>query len=289
MKKTNLLVTLLLSSILCINSQTIISQWNFNNITAGDIATATPSTGSGTISLIGGVTTPTSGSSGSGSSDQATPNLALQTTTYAASGTENKGRGIQINVATTNFSNISLVFDQRLSNTITNTWVVQYSTNQGASWTDATTLTFTPAATGTGDTWYLNRTVDLSSATEINNLPDLRLRIVAAFDPTTGDYLPATSGKVYATSGTSRFDMVTIYGEKTTTGIANEKDRMPVLVSSIVKSHLIFSGTTSGCVTNLSGQKVLGFEGSSIDVSQLSKGVYLVKLKNNTSFKFIKE
>ncbi len=289
MKKVNLLILFLSASVLCAYSQTIITQWNFNNITAGNIATATPSIGSGIISLVGGVTTPTSGSTGSGSSDQATTNLALQTTTYAALGSENKQRGIEINVATTNYKNISLVFDQRLSNTITNTWVIQYSTNQGISWTDASTLTFTPAATGTGDIWYLNRTADFSSITDVNNLSDLRFRIVAAFDPATGDYLPATSGKTYSTSGTSRFDMVTIYGESATTGINSTINNSVKLVSGIVKTNLAFSGNTSGYITNLAGQKILGFDGSWVDVSQLNRGIYIVKLKDNSSFKFVKE
>jgi hypothetical protein len=90
-----------------------------------------------------------------------------------------------------------LMFDQRLSNTANNTYVAQYTTN-GTDWIDAQTFTFTPAATGTGDTWYKNRTVDLTSIPALDNNANAAFRVVSAFDPTSGNYLAATSTSTYA-------------------------------------------------------------------------------------------
>lgn len=189
----------------------IITQWNFNSITPGDVSTATPSTGSGSLSLVGGVTHPSTGSTGAGSSDLATTNLAFQTSTYAAQGTGNLTRGVQFNIDTTGWSDITVSWDQRLSNTAANTWRFQYSLD-GSTFVNSTQFTFTPAATGTGDVWYNGRSVDLSSIAGVANNANFAFRIVAEFDPNAGNYLAARSTSSYATSGTSRFDMVSVSG-----------------------------------------------------------------------------
>src|SRR5690606_35792879 len=105
--------------------------------------------------LFVGGTTPTtpetdfpSGEASGGSSDpvMTTPNtdFAWGSTNYAALGAENKQRGVQFNVSTANYAGITLTFDQRLSNTANNTYVVQYTTNRLAAspvWVDAQTFT----------------------------------------------------------------------------------------------------------------------------------------------------
>ena len=207
--------------------QITITQWNFNGATAstvpGGTSSPAPSIGAGSAGLVGGVTPVSpatdfsSGASSGGSSDPVvtTPNtnFAWGTTAYAALGAENKQRGVQFNVSTANYSGITFKFDQRLSNTTSNTWVVQYTTNRLAAnpvWVDAQTFTFTPAPTGTGDTWYNQRSVDLSAVTALNNNDVAAFRIVEAFDPVLNDYTAATSTSTYGTGGTSRFDMVTV-------------------------------------------------------------------------------
>jgi hypothetical protein len=210
MKKLILSGLMLLASSGLVNAD-IITQWNFNSITPGDVSTATPSTGSGSLSLVGGVTHPSTGSTGAGSSDLATTNLAFQTSTYAAQGTGNLTRGVQFNIDTTGWSDITVSWDQRLSNTAANTWRFQYSLD-GSTFVNSTQFTFTPAATGTGDVWYNGRSVDLSSIAGVANNANFAFRIVAEFDPNAGNYLAARSTSSYATSGTSRFDMVSVSG-----------------------------------------------------------------------------
>lgn len=187
-------------------------QWDFNNDT--DIPSLGTST-AGSITLVGGTTNTYAG--GSGSSDTNSTNRAFNTTNYAASLTENKQRGIQINANTTGYSNITLTFDQRMSNTANNTYTVQYTTDAAATnvvWTDMQTLTLTPASTGVGDTWHNARSVDFSTITALNNNAAAAFRIVSAFDAnsTPPDYTSARSTSTYGTGGTVRFDMITVAG-----------------------------------------------------------------------------
>ena len=190
-----------------LNAQNPFVQWNFNNDdTVANI-------GNGTIALVGGTTN--TFASGSGSSDTATPNRGFNTSTYAALGTENKERGIQIDASTAGYTDIVLTFDQRLSNTANNTYTIQYTTDVTATsvvWTDMETLTLTPAETGVGDTWHNIRTVDFSSVTALNDNEDAAFRIVSSFDPVVGDYTAARSTSSYGTGGTVRFDMITFSG-----------------------------------------------------------------------------
>ena len=222
-KNYNLLIFLLLLFVnINVWSQINITRWNFNGPAAdaveGGNASPSPSEGNGTASLLNGVTaTFASGTASGGSSDpvDTTPeNYGWNTTTYAAAGTENKQRGVQFNVSTVDFTGIKFLFDQRLSNTANNTYVVQYTTD-GNNWVDAETFTFTPDVTGTGDTWYNTRTVDLTNVPELNNNLNAGFRIVSAFDPTTNDYRASRSTSTYGPGGTVRFDMVTITAEST--------------------------------------------------------------------------
>lgn len=196
--------------------QTQVAFWNFNS-TTNDATTSTgeltPATGTGSFSMIGGATsTFAAGYSGDANT---TDNSGANTTGYPASGSP-KTAGAQWNVSTVGHSNLLLSVWQRLSNTAANTWVLQYTTDAtGAStsgtavWTDATTFTFTPAPSGTGDTWY-ERTYNFTSITALNNNANAAFRIVSDFDPTAGTYLAARSTSTYSGGGTSRFDLFTI-------------------------------------------------------------------------------
>ena len=191
-------------------AQTTIAAWTFEP-TPGSTTSPPPSTGAGTASLVGGTTA--TYAAGFSSTN------GWNTTNYPASGSANKTAGAQFAVSTAGYYAISFSFDIRHSNTAANTIVVQYSTaGCSGSFVDATTFTFTPAATGTGDTWYA-RTVDLSTVPAVNDIPNLCLRVVSAFDPDTGNYRAARSTSTYATTGTLRFDNVLIRGTPTTTDL----------------------------------------------------------------------
>ncbi len=179
-------------------ASTTITQWTFD----GDVTT--PSTGTGTAALIGGTTaTFAAGYTGN-------PDRGWNTTTYPAQGIGNKTAGVEFAVSTVGFQDLAFSFNIRHSNTAANTIVVQYSTD-GTTFVDAQTFTFTPAPTGTGDTWY-DRSVDLSTITALNDNPNAKFRVVSAFDPVAGEYLASRSTSTYGSGGTMRYDNVTITG-----------------------------------------------------------------------------
>ncbi len=217
--------------LLGLNAQTIITQWDFNTLTPGDIATATPSTGTGTVALIGGVTTPTSGSAGLGSSDPAATNVAFQTTTYPEQGMANQMAGVRFNASTVGFQSIKFKFDLRLSNTSSRWILIQYTLN-GNTW-----LNFnTPIRVGgmgddsAGDQWFNGLQADFSGISGANNNANFGVRVVSSFSPnafilynTSTSYTANTAyeparnpsigqNSLYGPAGTMRYDMVTFEG-----------------------------------------------------------------------------
>ncbi|MBD2702074.1 lamin tail domain-containing protein [Spirosoma sp. BT702] len=194
-------------------AQTTITQWNFNSVpsdVSNSTGTTTPSTGTGSLSTVGGTTG--SFANGSGSSDPAaSDNTGYGVANFPSATQNNKTAGIEFRVATTGFQSLTVSWDQRFSNTAVNRARLQYSTDGGTSYTDVTP----PFSATAGDQFYNNNQYDLSSITAIDNRTDVRFRIVAEFSvpavsPTS--YTAANPGSTYATSGNWRFDMVTVKG-----------------------------------------------------------------------------
>jgi len=189
-----------------------ITQWNFNSVPA-DTSTATgttvPNLGMGSILLLNGVTNP-SFNSGVGSSDTSTAanNSGFQTTNYASQGTQNKLSGVQFNVSTLGFEDIVINYDLRHSNTSSRYEQFQYSLD-GTSFID-----FALFDGNAGDTWFNNRTVNLSAITGADNNNSFAFRVVSAFAPGTSSYAASRSTSNYE-GGTWRFDMVTVSGTAT--------------------------------------------------------------------------
>jgi hypothetical protein len=186
-----------------------VAQWNFNS-PAADANTASGSTataiGNGVASLVGGTTSSfASGDASGGSSD---PSLGddsgWNVTTFAAQGTGNLSRGVQFNVSTVGFKDLVISYDLRHSNTSSRYEQVQYSLD-GSSFTDIASFDG-----NAGDTWFNGRTVNLSSILGVNNNASFAFRVVSAFAPGSAAYLPSDAAKSYGTSGTWRFDMVTV-------------------------------------------------------------------------------
>ena len=143
------------------------------------------------------------------------PDRGWNTTTYPTQATGNKTAGAQFQISTVGWQDIEFFFNQRHSNTAANTVVAQFSVDGGVSFTDVATFTATA-----GDTWY-TRTVDLSGYPAVNNIPDLRVRVVSSFAPPTNtQYLPSNPSSSYGTGGTLRFDNVTFSGNTTTGDVA---------------------------------------------------------------------
>lgn len=184
----------------------IVTQWNFNDNQPSTGGTLTPSTGTGTASAVGAVTT--SFVSGSGSSDPAAAgdNDAWSTATYAAQGTGSGTRGVRFDVSTVGYSSISISFDQRNSNTGSQWWAFEYSLD------GSTFNAFGAYQINAGSAWFNGITFDLSSVAGADNNALFAIRMVAIFAPGSGGYTASNPTSNYGTSGTARFDMVTVNG-----------------------------------------------------------------------------
>lgn len=190
-----------------------ISQWNFNSVPSDantGTGTLTPNIGSGTASLIGGVTGSfSSGDASGGSSDPATgDDSGWQTTNYPASQSASGTAGVQFAVSTVGFSNIKVSFDTRHSNTSSKYVRLDYSLNGGGTWNNSTVF----AAAG-GDTWSNGRAVDLSSIAAAANNANFLVRMVTVFGPAGGAYEASNPTGTYSSAGTLRWDMVTVTGD----------------------------------------------------------------------------
>jgi hypothetical protein len=206
----------------------IVTEWNFNSPTP-DANTATgttdPAIGSGTATLVGGTTaTFASGDASGGSSDPATgDDSGWNVTTFAAQGTGDRSRGVEFRVSTVGLQNIRIDWDQRHSNTAARHVQFQY-TADGTTWID-----FGAPFEGTaGDTWFNNRAVDLSGIAAVNDNASFGFRIVATFAPGTSTYVASNPTSSYASTGTWRFDMVTLDAE----ALGAPIDNPPTVIST---------------------------------------------------------
>ncbi len=180
------------------SAQSTITQWNFNSsITA-------PSTGSGTLTHIG--STLGASVSGSGSSDGGS---ALNATPFPAQSVGSGTAGVQFAVSTANNTNIIVSTDMRWSGSCSKYVRAQYSTN-------GTTFVDMPAdslITAPGNTNFVNGlTWDLSGVMAANNNANFKVRFVTIFDPANNATYSTNTGVAYATTGTLRFDAVTVKG-----------------------------------------------------------------------------
>ncbi|MFO0375588.1 MAG: PEP-CTERM sorting domain-containing protein [bacterium] len=186
-----------------------ITQWNFNSTTPDNntaTGTLTPRIGSGAASLVGG--TRATFASAAGSSDPVTSDdSGWNIATFAAQGTNSGTRGVQFNISTLGFENLTFSWDQRHSNASARNVQFQYSID-GTNFQNFATF-----EANAGDTWFNGRTVDLSSIAAANNNANFAVRVVAVFAPGTSGYVSSNSpGTAYGTTGTWRFDMVTLSG-----------------------------------------------------------------------------
>ena len=208
MRKSLLTLALIAASSFAVQAQaTVVTQWNFNS-TPADASNSTgsflASIGTGSLTALNGVTLAFgSGAANGGSSDPVTvDDTGLQTTGYAAQGTNNKSSGVQFAVSTVGYKDVVISYDLRHSNTSSRYEQVQYSLD-GSSFIDIALFDG-----NAGDTWFNGRSVDFSSIAGVNNNANFAFRVVSAFAPNTTAYAPSSSS--YATTGTWRFDMATV-------------------------------------------------------------------------------
>jgi hypothetical protein len=297
----NVLKLVAIALLVCTTSwgQATIAQWNFNgplDNVPGGASSPLVSVGVGTAQLVGGTTaTFASGNTTAGTLETETtspPNYGWNTTGYPAAGIGSKTAGVQFNVSTLGQAGIIFKFEQRHSNTSSNTYVAQYTTDRTAGspiWVDAQTFTFTPAATGTGDTWYNARTADLSSVTALDNNPNVAFRVVSAFDPIVGDYVASRSTSTYG-GGTSRFDMVTITSNTTLSVSQFEANtnEFKVFPNPSNKEVVTFNKTQDVEVFDTLGKLVLKAKNTNtIDTKSFHSGIYFIRTSSGVTRKLV--
>lgn len=221
-----LLVTLFtLTTLLVLQAQNTIAVWNYNTIT-GSPAAPIADVGTGTSQVVGFLVVANAATgmdpiinNGCGAQNGTVPGAWSFT---ASPGTTNESSGVQYNVSTVGFQNILFTWDQRWSNTATNTVRIQY-TLDGTTWTN---LTMTSANTtfcngsidngrfqnnGVGDQ-YRRISVNFSAITGVNNNANFGVRILAANYQTTTEFRQTSNPALIATGGTWRFDNVSFQG-----------------------------------------------------------------------------
>jgi hypothetical protein len=207
-------------------SQNILAGWNYNTIT-GTPAAPIADIGTGTSSFLGSLVVAAAATgmdpvinNGCGAQNGNNPGAWAFTATPGAT---NESSGVQYMASTVGSSNIAFTWDQRSSNTATNTMRVKYTTD-GTTWNDFTmTASNTTFCNGSinangcfensavGDQ-YRRVSLDFSTIPSVNNNPNFGVRILAAHYQATGQFRQTGNTSVVATGGTWRFDNVKIEG-----------------------------------------------------------------------------
>lgn len=271
MKKLLTLVVLLMTTI---SFGQIITEWNFDN------STTIPSTGSGTINLIGGVlengTTPyVSGNPSTGK--------AYTTKNYPAQSTTSGTAGIKFSVNTTGQSNINIYVDVYGSNTASKYVQLQYTLN-GTTWLNAGVPTLVPYGTSSSQWITISASIPGVSSS-------FAFRVVSVFDPTTGNTsYSAVNPNVntttnlpyaYAITGALRFDNV-----KVSNGVLSTNQNQilglqvyPNPTKNILNIVTDLNSTKTIQVYDMIGKQVINTQiEDQLNVSNLTPGMYVVKI-----------
>jgi endonuclease/exonuclease/phosphatase family metal-dependent hydrolase len=219
----------------------VFAQWNFNSITPDNnttTGTTTPSVGVGIAALVGGTTATFATGDTTLDPGGSTDNSGWNTTTYPAQGTGNKTRGVQFTVSTAGRQNIVISWSSQSSNTGSKYGRLQYTTN-GIDFVDFPTAF-------TNGTSFTVKTNSLAAISGVNNNTNFAFRFVSEFESTAANtananYVPANSGSTYGTTGTMRYDMVTVSGTSYIVATA-------AVLTSVAFTNGQFAFTLSGSV-----------------------------------------
>jgi Secretion system C-terminal sorting domain len=261
------------------NAQTIITQWNFDDLVP---ATAMlPTTGAGTFSIIGGVEDAlTAGLMPAGNPSTG---KAYSIKTFPATLTGTGTAGYEFDLPTGGFPDpINVTFDPRGSNTSSRWQQYEYSID-GSNWivlgNNGGILTNAFTATPM---------VRLNLPAGCGNNDFFKFRIVSIFDPVANDYsavgyanpTPSTYG---TTGGTWRIDNVTF-----STGLLavqeNSISGLRVFPNPVTNGNLFITtdnnDTKSVIVYDVLGNQVVKttVTDQPINVAALNSGVYFVKI-----------
>ena len=196
---------------------TRIGAWNFNSVTPDTNNTTgetTPSVGTGTAIHLGTTPTFVAGSVSDSASFEG-DNSSWNIRDYAPQGTENKLRGVQVNLSTEGYQNILITWEQLNNSRCSRYSRLQYSTN-GVDYDDANVVDM-----GGQQNSFTLVTVDLSAIPSVNNNSNFAFRIVTEFESTAigstnNNYVPTETGQTYGNNaGIIRFDAMNVFGTGT--------------------------------------------------------------------------
>ena len=187
--------------------------WDFND---GDtVADGGVNASLSSLALEGGTTATFASGSPLDPVNPSTANRGYNTTNYPAQGTNNLTAGIRFNTPTTGYTNITVQFDVRWSNTASQYLRFQYY--DGTAWNNGPQL-----VAGGGDQWHSQGPgagsrflFDLTGIPGVDDNPRFAFRILAEFAPDENNYHGARDGNAagYRTTGTLRYDLVEVRGE----------------------------------------------------------------------------
>ena len=208
--KKMLLLLAFASALTAARAADVITLWNFNSVVADtnlNTGTLTPSTGSGTVTFIGGMTNTFLGGHTTDPANAGGDNSAVNTGNYPASGTGDKTAGQRFAVSTVGYQNITLSLAFRVSNTGSRFWRVQYSTD-GVNFIDSTNVF---SVVNGASVIYATKTADLSYIPGVTNNPNFAFQIVSEFS--NGTNYTAAGSSSYGVAGVVRVDMMTVSGD----------------------------------------------------------------------------
>lgn len=252
------------------NAQTVITQWNFNN------SDLTASTGTGTI---GALVVSTTGYATGNDVTVGTTDKALNLSGFPADGTGSGTAGVVANVSTVGFSNITVKYDRKGSNTASKWEQFEYTVD-GTNWIILGDNAGSTTNVATGTLWP---TTTYTIPATANNNANFAFRMTSIFAPTTSAYAAIGATSTYGVGGTWRFDNVTVTGNSLSTN-QNAISGLSVYPNP-VKNGVFYINTDANAERTVTVFDVLGKQvlntttsQSAINVSGLNPGVYMVKI-----------
>jgi hypothetical protein len=208
-------------------AQVTFTRWDFNapGLSATSPAPALANQGVGLAMLIGGTAPGITGPflSDVGSTDPL-PASAWSISSFPSQGSASGTAGIEFRTSAAGYAALTFELDMRPTGTFSDFYRVEYSLDQGQSWTSFTPAPLQlPGDTGsTVNIWIPNvgaATPAFTFPAAADGLADVRVRLVTVFSPALGNaYAPNSpvngSGnpQPYLTSGSIRVDMVEFKG-----------------------------------------------------------------------------
>lgn len=260
------LYTLFLSVTFCAftQAQTTLTQWTFEN-------TTTPSTGSGTMSLIGG-TVPANTPHPTGHSG-----LAYSIKTFPGSSSSSSTAGYLFNTSTAGHNGITVSFYVNGHNQSSKWQQYEYSINGGTSWTVISNNNGDLTGTGT----FGLKTITLPATCD--NQPNFAFRIVSIFQqPENTAYQSIQGGGYNGNNGFWNIDTVT-FSFNTLSTVQNKIAGLRLYPNPVKNTLYVTSdsfATKQVELFDIVGKLVLNTKvtNNAINVSSLNKGVYIAKI-----------